>query len=115
MIKRNIRAIDIIARFGGDEFVILLAETGTESVALVARKLKDKLLNLMQNNNWPVTFSIGAVTFENPPESVEQLVNDADLQMYKAKKNGKNRIHYKVIETGDSSTLLPADIKTAGI
>ncbi len=99
MIKRNIRAIDIIARFGGDEFVILLAETGTESVALVARKLKDKLLNLMQNNNWPVTFSIGAVTFENPPESVEQVINAADLQMYKAKKNGKNRIHYKVIET----------------
>jgi diguanylate cyclase (GGDEF)-like protein len=115
MIKSNIRAIDIIARFGGDEFVILLAETGTESVALVARKLKDKLLNLMQNNNWPVTFSIGAVTFENPPESVERVINSADLQMYKAKKNGKNRIHYKVIETSDSSTLLPADIKSAGI
>ena len=106
MIKSNIRAIDIIGRFGGDEFVILLAQTGPDSVALVARKLKDKLSNLMQNNNWPVTFSIGAVTFENAPESVEQLIIAADKQMYNAKKNGKNRIHYKVIETRDNLILL---------
>jgi diguanylate cyclase (GGDEF)-like protein len=102
MIKRNIRAIDIIGRFGGDEFVILLAQTGAESVALVARKLKEKLFNLMQENSWPVTFSIGAVTFENAPDSVEQLIIAADRQMYNAKKNGKNRIHYKVIEAFDS-------------
>ncbi|MEJ2727742.1 MAG: diguanylate cyclase [Deltaproteobacteria bacterium] len=102
MIKSNIRAIDIIGRFGGDEFVILLAQTGAESVAPVARKLKEKLFNLMQENNWPVTFSIGAATFENPPDSVEQLVIAADRQMYNAKKNGKNRIHYKVIEAFDS-------------
>ena len=60
----------------------------------------------MQNNNWPVTFSIGAVTFENAPESVEQLIIAADKQMYNAKKNGKNRIHYKVIETRDNLILL---------
>jgi diguanylate cyclase (GGDEF)-like protein len=115
MIKSNIRAIDIIGRFGGDEFVILLAQTGPDSVALVARKLKDKLSNLMENNNWPVTFSIGAVTFESAPESVEQLIIAADKQMYNAKNNGKNRIHYKVIETRDNLTLLPSHIKPAGI
>jgi diguanylate cyclase (GGDEF)-like protein len=115
MIKSNIRAIDIIGRFGGDEFVILLAQTGPDSVALVARKLKDKLSNLMENNNWPVTFSIGAVTFESAPESVEQLIIAADKQMYNAKNNGKNRIHYKVIETRDNFTLLPSHIKHAGI
>ena len=56
----------------------------------------------MQENSWPVTFSIGAVTFENPPDSVDQLIIAADRQMYNAKKNGKNRIHYKVIEVFDS-------------
>ena len=115
MIKSNIRAIDIIGRFGGDEFVILLAETGPESVALVARKLRDKLLNLMQNRNWPVTFSIGAVTFENPPDSVEQLIIAADRQMYNAKMNGKNRIHYKVIEAFDGLSRLSPDAGAAGI
>jgi diguanylate cyclase (GGDEF)-like protein len=115
MIKSNIRAIDIIGRFGGDEFVVLLAETGPESVALVARKLKDKLSNLMQNNNWPVTFSIGAVTFESPPDSVEQLIIAADGQMYKAKQNGKNRIHYKVMEANDSLNRLAPYTRSAGI
>jgi diguanylate cyclase (GGDEF)-like protein len=115
MIKRNIRAIDVIGRFGGDEFVILLAQTGAESVAPVARKLKEKLFNLMQENSWPVTFSIGAVTFENPPESVEQLVIAADRQMYNAKKNGKNRIHYKVIEAFDSTPNLNEAAKLSGV
>jgi diguanylate cyclase (GGDEF)-like protein len=115
MIKSNIRAIDIIGRFGGDEFVILLAETGPESVALVARKLRGKLLNLMYKNNWPITFSIGAVTFENPPDSVEQLIIAADGQMYNAKMNGKNRIHYKVIEATDSVTHLSEVAKLPGV
>ncbi len=115
MMKSNLRAIDIMGRFGGDEFVVLLAETGAASVALVARKLKDKLSKLMQNNSWPVTFSIGAVTFENPPDSVDQLINAADLQMYNAKKNGKNRIHYKVIEAFDSMTHLSEVVKLPGV
>ncbi len=115
MIKSNIRAVDIIGRFGGDEFVILLAETGPESVALVARKLRDKLLLLMQNMNWPVTFSIGAATFENPPDSVEKLIIAADEQMYNAKMNGKNRIHYKVMEACDSLGPLSLDTRAAGL
>ena len=96
-IKANIRATDIVARLGGDEFGILLAETGSGAVALVARKLKEKLLGLMQGYDWPVTFSIGVVTFENPPDSVDQLIDAADAQMYFAKSNGKNRIHYKIV------------------
>ena len=96
-IKNNIRAIDIVARLGGDEFGILLAETGAESAALVARKLKKKLLELMQDNGWSVTLSVGAVTFEILPDSVDEMINTADSQMYNAKKNGKNRIQYKIV------------------
>jgi diguanylate cyclase (GGDEF)-like protein len=96
-IKTNLRAVDLIARIGGDEFCILLAETGSGAVALVARKLKEKLLGLMQNYNWPVTCSIGVITFENPPDSVDQLIDAADAQMYFAKSRGKNRIHYKIV------------------
>lgn len=107
-IKTNIRAIDIMARLGGDEFCILLAETGSGAVALVARKLKEKLMGMMQNYNWPVTFSIGVVTFENPPDSVDQLITAADAQMYFAKRQGKNRIHYKVVtETEDLGRKWP--------
>ena len=115
MIKSNIRAVDIIGRFGGDEFVILLSETGPDSVSRVARKLRDKLLHLVQSENWPATFSIGAVTFEKPPDGVEQLIIAADRQMYNAKINGKNRIHYKVIEAFDSLNRLSPEAGASGI
>ena len=101
-IKKNIRAIDVVARFGGDEFGILLAGTGAEAAALVARKLKKKLLELMQDNGWSVTLSVGAVTFEILPDSVDEMINAADCQMYQAKKNGKNRIHYKIIAENEA-------------
>jgi GGDEF domain-containing protein len=80
--------------------------TGPESVSRVVRKLRDKLLHLVQSENWPLTFSIGAVTFENPPDSVQQPIIAADRQMHNAKINGKNRIHYKVIEAFDGLNRL---------
>ena len=101
-IKKNIRAIDVVARFGGDEFGILLAGTGAEAAALVARKLKQKLQELIQDKGWSVTLSVGAVTFEILPDSVDEMINTADCQMYNAKKNGKNRIHYKIIAENEA-------------
>ena len=95
-IKNNIRAIDVIVRFGGDEFGILLAETGAESAAQVVGKLKKKLLELMRYNGWPVTFSIGVSTFINPPDKIDEMIDAADVQMYFAKQNGKNRTWHKV-------------------
>lgn len=101
-IKNNIRAIDVIARFGGDEFGVLLAESGSESAALVAGKLKEKLVELVQHNGWPVTFSTGVVTFEIIPPSVDEMIDLADAQMYLAKRHGKNRTQYKTIACDES-------------
>ena len=101
-IKKNIRALDVIARFGGDEFGILLAETGAGPAALVARKLKEKLMELAQNNEWPVTFSMGVVTFESIPASVAEMIDAADAQMYLAKRHGKNRTRYETIADDES-------------
>jgi diguanylate cyclase (GGDEF)-like protein len=105
-IENNIRAIDLIVRFGGDEFGILLAETGAESAAQVAAKLKNKLLELVRDNGWPVTFSIGLATYINPPDSIDEMIDVADAQLYLAKQNGKNRTRYKVIAEGRKSYSL---------
>jgi diguanylate cyclase (GGDEF)-like protein len=92
IIKNNTRVINLAARLGGDEFAILLAETGIESAQTVFTRLQEKIMEDMQRNRWPVTLSIGSITFNNPPDSVDDMVRKADNLMYKAKNNGKNKI-----------------------
>jgi diguanylate cyclase (GGDEF)-like protein len=96
-IRKNLRATDYVARVGGDEFALLLPETGAEAGQFVLYKLQRMLLDLMQKNNWPVTFSIGAATFVAEPESLDQMIQSADDLMYSAKRNGKNRIAQAVV------------------
>jgi len=97
-IKKHLRAIDIISRFGGDEFVILLVRTKEKSALLVAGKLQKQLLDIMQDNQWKVTFSIGVATYNAVPDSVEETIRAADELMYQVKHNGKNSIRHAVID-----------------
>jgi diguanylate cyclase (GGDEF)-like protein len=107
-IENHIRAIDVIVRFGGDEFGILFAETGAESAFRIVGKLKKKLHTLVRDNGWPVTFSVGVVTFENLPASIEEMINAADAQMYFAKQNGKNQTRHSVV-AGQDKIISPLE------
>jgi len=98
IIRNNTRAVDIPARLGGDEFGILLTETGIESAHTVFLKIQEKILKTMQRNSWPVTVSIGSVTYKNPPETVDYMLRKADSLLYTVKNSGKNRI---IHETAD--------------
>jgi diguanylate cyclase (GGDEF)-like protein len=95
-IKNNIRLTDTVVRMGGDEFAILLPETGPEAAEAITRKIQKINLELMQKNGWPVTFSIGVVTFISPPSTVDEILKRSDNLMYSAKNNGKNTIKYEV-------------------
>ncbi|WP_319524372.1 diguanylate cyclase [uncultured Desulfosarcina sp.] len=97
-IRRHIRGIDIVARFGGDEFVVLLVKTGEEAAAMVAGKLKSRLLSVVAENRWPVTFSIGMATYHSVPENVEETIRAADRLMYQVKHDGKNDIRHAVLK-----------------
>ena len=95
-IRNNIRESDIIARLGGDEFALMLPETGYESAQTVISRVQKNLLDVMQKNGWPVTFSIGVATFIEPPNSVDEIVKKADELMYSVKNKGKNSIAYEI-------------------
>ena len=56
-----------------------------------------KLLKLVRDNGWPVTFSIGVATFISPTDSIDEMIDAADAQLYLSKQNGKNRTWYKVV------------------
>jgi diguanylate cyclase (GGDEF)-like protein len=97
-IKDNIRSIDIVARLGGDEFAILFTETNEENAKTALNKVQKELLSIVKNNDWPVTFSIGAVTcYESC--NLDELIKEVDKLMYTVKESGKNGIAYKIHET----------------
>ena len=94
-LKSQLRVTDTVARLGGDEFVMLLPSTRQPEARVVVSKVYSNLIEKMRQRNWPVTFSMGAVTCEFSPYSAEQLVNMADELMYEVKNSTKNDIRFR--------------------
>lgn len=97
-VRKNLRKLDIISRFGGDEFTILLPETGAEAAQVVLSRMRNVLLNIMETNKWPVTFTFGTVTFLKPPSSVEEMVKKVGSLMYSGKDSGMNTIEQEIVD-----------------
>ena len=95
-IQNQIRPTDILARLGGDEFVLLLPETGEEDVKKVISRIHSNSLNEMLRNGWVVTFSVGVVTYNEMPKSVDDMVKMADSAMYSVKTSSKNGVCYSI-------------------
>ena len=93
-IKIHLRKTDLVARVGGDEFVVLLTETGQQTAPIAFSKMQRALSKEMEENGWVITFSIGVLTLTAPTISVDEMLGRADQLMYVVKNNGKNNIHY---------------------
>lgn len=91
-IRSNIRSSDVLARFGGDEFVILLPDTPGDAALKLLTKVHDSLDKAMVSKGWPVGFSIGAATYIQVPLTVDEIIRRADELMYSVKHSGKNRL-----------------------
>jgi diguanylate cyclase (GGDEF)-like protein len=94
-IQDQLRDTDILARFGGDEFVVLLPEAPASGAQLVA----DRILLAVQNTLPSIeeksikgTVSIGIATFPDDGMSINMIVESADKAMYKAKEAGRNKV-----------------------
>jgi len=96
-LRKSLRNTDTFARIGGDEFAIILPETGDhKSVMTLFGKVRDNLLEAMKKKDWTVTFSIGVAIYLNPPDSVDEMINIPDRIMYSIKNDGKNMVKVEV-------------------
>lgn len=96
VLSSSIRETDMVARLGGDEFALLLPETGEESALTVVNKVRQRLHKYVEKR-WPVTFSIGMVTYLKSPATVDEVIGLADRLMYEAKEASKNALHRNVV------------------
>lgn len=94
-LKENLREIDFLGRFGGEEFSAFLPETSKEQAVMVADRLRIELEDTEFNiydEKIKLTVSIGIAQFPVDSDKIEILIEKADTALYKAKKQGRNRV-----------------------
>lgn len=110
-IHQNIRSTDLLARLGGDEFALLLPECGEPHARAILDRILDRFGQEMASKDWPVTLSMGAMTFPQPLRDVDAMVRRVDELMYRAKKAGKNR----VVHLGMRDSELEMELAAASV
>jgi len=93
IIQENVREIDIVGRFGGEEFCVVLPDTDMEGARVVAeriRKSSEKRPIKAYDNTLRVTLSIGIAVYPSDGKLVEEMMDKADWALYRAKSQGRN-------------------------
>ncbi len=101
-IKSCVREMDTVARFGGDEFVVLIeaisndSDDATHKVSLVAEKIREALSMPyeLKEHEYHSSPSIGISSYHGNDEPVERLIEHADMAMYQAKSSGRNAVRF---------------------
>jgi diguanylate cyclase (GGDEF)-like protein len=96
VIAAAIRETDTVARLGGDEFALLFPETAGDSALSVAAKVRQRLATDVESC-WPVSFSMGLVTYLKSPATIEEVIGRADRLMYQVKDGSKDGLRCEVV------------------
>ena len=94
-IKENIRQIDLVGRYGGEEFAVVLAETDREGGLLAAERIRQNIEKkniFLYDEKLKATVSIGMAMYPDQADTLEALIEKADAALYRAKAEGRNRI-----------------------
>lgn len=95
-LKRNVRATDIVCRYGGEEMSIILPNTSKDEAYATAQKIcqrvAEKTFKLTGNNETHVTISLGVSTFPFDGDTAPKIIESADKKLYNAKNNGRNQV-----------------------
>ncbi len=101
IVKGSLRTVDLPGRYGGEEFILVLPETGKESAVIVAERIREKVQNYkfktMNGDPLTVTISLGLSGTEDLDNKTNELelIKIADSRLYKAKRTGKNKVVHK--------------------
>ncbi len=98
-IKQGLRIYDILGRYGGEEFLVLLPNASLKSALMVAERIRLCVAEkpfLFNDKEISATISLGVSTI-NPETSLSEIINLADQAMYKAKQNGRNRVESQLM------------------
>ena len=90
-LKSNLRESDIIARWGGEEFVVLLHNTPTKTAGEIAEKLRKEIEQISADSLPKFTISIG-IAYGHTNQKFENILKKADIALYEAKASGRNRV-----------------------
>jgi diguanylate cyclase (GGDEF)-like protein len=96
-IKDSVRTTDVLARYGGDEFVVLMTHTSTEHARMAAERIRAAIHNTafdMKGNRISTTVSIGIASFPEGVAEAAEVLDKADIALYKSKQSGRDRVTY---------------------
>ncbi len=117
VLRANLRATDMLGRYGGEEFMLILTETTVEDAASLAEKLRILVgatrIRIDEQLTVEVTVSIGVAGGPGDNLRLDALVRDADAAMYSAKSLGRNQV-YVFSEPSDDARVRRAPITTEG-
>ena len=94
-IRNCVRSSDVVARYGGDEFIVLLTHTSAEHARHAAERIRSAIDNTsfdMDGNRITSTASIGIASYPECVTEAELVLNKADVALYKSKNTGRNRV-----------------------
>lgn len=108
ILEEQVRQVDMVGRYGGEEFFALLDETAKETALGVAERIRNAVAMShvsYQGKLLKVTVSIGVAEINDPEETQEQLIDRADKAMYRAKQQGRNRVQMATDESPRSNII----------
>jgi diguanylate cyclase (GGDEF)-like protein len=117
--RQELRGVDSAARFGGDEFALILPQAYSEGALIVAERLRERIQQIEIPGFGNLSASIGIATFPSHARSRAELTLAADAALYAAKRGGRNRVCVSEATAGNpevisrSSNPLPETLERA--